>query len=534
MIFKRRPKHILAVYVESRRLEIVRAQRQWRSWQVGTAEQYHLSEGEGLYDYLQRLNLRPKSNQPTALILFLARNQYIFNREHYPTALQDRLEESLSFDWQENLFYDSEQMLHFIAPAVAGQQQLTVPIFSVPMELYEKFHQALGAAYFSSFTIIPTALAYKIFLADAGGDATNSLTTIFARVLGPSQVEIHRFLKGEVVDSFIIENRRESFRLFRESLLALNVQPENGNGANIKVQLLCTPEETLDSPGHQWVREALPVETCTIKGSLLLPWVEHLVVQEEFSAFGSELHLKPWHPPKIILPLLVVVALYAGFAAYQVHRNKQLTRTATEVQTQRKQLEAQWKPIEQLQANIAKLQEDQKALAEFDQQAYPVLELFTLLSQITPEDTWLDFLSLANREMQIRGESKSAVKYLSELSKVEGFSNVSFASPVSRNPTSDKERFNVRIQMDVEKLRKTLANKEVDSLDAALTGLPAQDLPSPGEPVKQLEPPKKASPPDRKPVVQPKVPQPAEEEEEPVDEPDEDAGSAEEAEEASP
>jgi hypothetical protein len=204
----------------------------------------------------------------------------------------------------------------------------------------------------------------------------------------------------------------------------------------------------------------------------------------------------------------------------------------TEVQTQRKQLEAQWKPIEQLQANIAKLQEDQKALAEFDQQSYPVLELFTLLSQVTPEDTWLDFLSLANREMQIRGESKSAVKYLSELSKVEGFSNVSFASPVSRNPTSDKERFNVRIQMDVEKLRKTLANKEVDSLDAALTGLPVQDLPSPGEPEKQLEPPKKASPPAQGPAaIQPKKPQSTEEEQDQVDELEDEVDSAEEPEE---
>jgi hypothetical protein len=133
-------------------------------------------------------------------------------------------------------------------------------------------------------------------------------------------VEIQRFLKGEVVDSFIIEDRRESFRLFRESLRALNDQPEDGNGKNIQVHLLCTPDETLDSPGHQWVRGTLPVETCTINGPLLLPWVEHLVVQEEFSAFGSKLHLKPWHPPRIILPLLVVVALYAGFAAYQVHR----------------------------------------------------------------------------------------------------------------------------------------------------------------------------------------------------------------------
>ena len=54
----------------------------------------------------------------------------------------------------------------------------------------------------------------------------------------------------------------------------------------------------------------------------------------------------------------------------------------------------------------------------------------------------------------MRGESKSAIKYLSELSKIEGLSDVKFASPVTRDPGTDQERFNVQLQLDMEKLKK--------------------------------------------------------------------------------
>jgi len=83
---------------------------------VAPVEQYHLPEGEALYDFLQRLNLRPKGGHATALILFLPRSYYSFGRENYPLALKDRLEESLTFDWQENLFYEGNRLY-------ASQQQ---------------------------------------------------------------------------------------------------------------------------------------------------------------------------------------------------------------------------------------------------------------------------------------------------------------------------------------------------------------------------------------------------------------------------
>jgi len=493
-MLRRRPKNILAVYVEARRLEILRAQRQWRTWQLAPVEQYQLAEGEALYDSLQRLNLRPKAGHATALILFLPRSYYSFGREVYPLALKDRLEESLTFDWQENLFYEGEQTLRFTAPEAAGSQQLIVPIFSLSQKTYDKFEQALGASHFSSFTIIPSALVYRSFIVDSAQSNGPGATRMFARVLGPSQMEVHRYLNGTIIDSFMVRKHHVTHQLFLETLKALTSHDETDSNGSPHIDLICTPAEETEAATSFWLGDGLPLTPRTIEGSMLTRWMEYLVDEDQLKAFGPDLRLKPWRPPRIILPLVLVMALYGAFAAYQSHSFKGFTRTSTDVQTQRKQLEAQWKPIEQLQSNIARLKEQQKALAEFDQQSYPVHELFSLLTQITPEDTWLDFFSLTNKELQIRGESKSAAKYLSELSKVEGFSNVSFASPVSRNPTSDKERFNVRIQLEVDKLRKNLTSsvkpEEGDNLETPL-GITAPQESTPAvEESKSLSPDK--------------------------------------------
>jgi Tfp pilus assembly protein PilN len=482
----RRPRHILALYVEARRLEILRAERQWRTWRLEPVEQHPFPEGESLFDYLARLNLRPKAGLATALMLFLPRSLYGFGRECYPLALRDRLEEALTFDWQENLFHDDDQTLRFTTTPTVGRQQLIVPIFSLSQEVYDKFHQTLGASLFSSMTVIPSAMVYPtVFASDAPANGRPCMR-VLGRVLGPAGVEIHRYLNDAIIDSFLVQRGTVAESVFRETLRALvmkdgteadlpmcdapePVETDDQIGADKRphIELLCSPAEEVDEAIQYWANDSLAVRPRIMEGSLLTRWMEYLVGQDRLRAFGAELRLKPWQPPRILLPLIVALVMYGVFGAYQWHGGKRLARTAVEFQNLRKQLEAQWKPIEQLQANISKLKDQQKALAEFDQQSYPVFELFNVLTQVTPEDTWLDFFSLTNKELQIRGESKSAARYLSELSKVEGFSAVSFASPVSRNPSSDKERFNVRIQLDIDRLRKTLVNTEADLTSTA-------------------------------------------------------------------
>ena len=154
-----------------------------------------------------------------------------------------------------------------------------------------------------------------------------------------------------------------------------------------------------------------------------------------------------------------------------------MVQTSNRLKVQIHQLETQWKPIEQIQTRITKFQEDQKTLSQFKGEDYQLLELLSFLTQLTPDDTWLNYLSLRQGQLIIRGESKSALKYLAELSKTEGLNDVKFASPVTRDPGTDLERFNVQLQLDMEKLKKSFEALPPETPGGVLSESPTAEAP---------------------------------------------------------
>jgi hypothetical protein len=450
-----RPKQLLAVYVEQQRVEILRAHRQWRSWQIDSVEHFEVPEAEPIYEYLQRLNLRPRDRKATTLVLFLPLIFYTFHREHYPAGLQDQLQEALNFDWQENIFLEHERTLHFSGPAVPVNHSLSVPIFSLQREIFDKFHQVLGAGNFQNFRIIPTSLVYRAFLPSGQASGGTMELEIYARLIDSSHLELHRFYKGQFLDSMLIGKNRDNLRVFLEHLRLA----EDGldSGSSVPIHLICTDSEQLKVKAcERFYTDEISFQIEPIEGSLVSHWVAYLLEQNQIQTFDAQLLLKPWKIPRIAWPLLAMAAMYSIFALYEFNTYSQFQETSRRLKREIAQLETQWKPIEQLQTRIAKFQEDQKTLSEFNLEGYPLFEILTILTQTTPEDTWLNYFSVRKRQIILRGDSKSAIKFLSELSKVEGFSDVRFASPVTRSPTSEDERFNVQFQVDPEKLRKTI------------------------------------------------------------------------------
>ena len=168
-----------------------------------------------------------------------------------------------------------------------------------------------------------------------------------------------------------------------------------------------------------------------------------------------------------------------SMASIMMRSAETMAQTSKRLKVQINQLETRWKPIEQLQTRMTKFREDQKTLSEFNREDYQLLELLSFLTLLTPDDTWLNYLSLRQGQLILRGESKSAIKYLSELSKIEGLSDVKFASPVTRDPGTDQERFNVQLQLDMEKLKKSFESlppeQPVPALGAAVETDGAKD-----------------------------------------------------------
>jgi len=474
-----RPKNFCAIYAESRHVEVLRASRRWRSWTIEPTERFQVPEGDSVLDYLQFLNIKPRG-KGSALLLFLPSSFYSVHREHYPPSIQDQLEEAINFDWQENIFHEYESTLHFFGPPLPINHHISVPIFSLQREIYDKFQQALNASLFHVFTVLPSALAYETFL-PAPGDPEKPLS-IMARALDDSQLEVHRFYKGVFLDSMLIGKSEYSLGLFHENLRCMgNGEEEETSEAEPRVSLLCTDGECMEAGGDYgrgWTDTGIKAVTQSIDGSFIGNWINRLLLKDTVHTFDSEILLKPWQVPKSAWAILAVVLLFLAYAFYQVNTSDKLAMTSKQLKRQLNQLEIQWKPIEELQTRISKFQEDRKTLSEFNREGYPLLELLTFLTQLTPEDTWLNYLSLRKGQFVIRGESKSAIKYLSELSKTDGLTDVKFASPVTRNPTSDMERFNVQLQIDMEKLKKSLDALPAEKLEpppigpAALEGAP--------------------------------------------------------------
>lgn len=496
-----RPTNLCAIYIEARQIEVLRATRKWRSWVVEPAERFHVPEGESIFDFLQYLNMRPKGRKGSALLLFLPSTFYSVHREHYPPSIRDHLEEAINFDWQENIFHEYERTLHFAGPSLRMSQHISVPIFSLPKEIHEKLQQTLNAHLFHTFTILPSALAFESFLPPLPPGGEKPLQ-ILGRVLDGSQLEIHRFFNRVFLDSVLVDHSPNSLKLFSENLRCMGSGDGNGAGAEPVIHLLCTDHECADASGEygkEWADRGLPVIPLNINKTFVEIWVRQLLLKDTIHTFDSGILLKPWEMPKAVWPVLALVVFFAAYAFFQFNSSENLTQDNKRLRRQLTQLEVQWKPIEELQTRISKFQEDRKTLSEFSREGYPLLELLTYLTQITPEDTWLNYLSLRKGQVVIRGESKSAIRYLSDLSKVDGMTDVKFASPVTRNPTSDMERFNVQLQLDMDKLKRTLETVAVERYETAAPLVPAAGEP-PG--VTGVEPPPESKPPAPPPEVE--------------------------------
>ncbi len=446
-IIKYRPSELYTVYIEPRRIEVCRATRVWRTWERKKVEHFRVPLDQSVFDHLQHLNLKPDSRKGSALLAIVSGVFYTVHSEHYPLAIKDQLESALTFDWQENLFQENDKTLHFFGPPVVLEHHLSAPIFTIQSEVHDKFNQVLNGSLFQTFAITPSALLFSSMLAQ--DEVTEG--QVLARRLDEDILEAHRFYQNTFLDSSPVGKFSNSLGLFVENLRGL------GNGQDQpSIQLVCLPGERteMERYAHQIGAKGVRGVVREVEGSFVSNWLDILLKQDAIPTFESKILLKPWQMPRIVWPLAALLLVFALYGLYQSYSVRSLARTSSRLKLRIDHLQAQWKPINQLQMRITNFKQDKKTLSEFNRGDYRLRELLDLLSDRTPLDTWLDYLSLSKGQLILRGEAKSALKYLTDLSKVEGLTQVKFASPVTRDPGNDMERFNIELQLDMKELAK--------------------------------------------------------------------------------
>ena len=75
-----------------------------------------------------------------------------------------------------------------------------------------------------------------------------------------------------------------------------------------------------------------------------------------------------------------------------------------------------------------------------------VLAVWEDVTKALPDSTWLTEMRVDDGNVQIDGQSANASELISVLSKLGIFTNVAFASPVTRDPQRGVERFQIKLQ----------------------------------------------------------------------------------------
>jgi general secretion pathway protein L len=437
-------------------------------------EHFHVPKNESVLDHLQYLNLKPKGRKGSALLVIVSGVFYSVHSEYYPLVIKDHLDEAISFDWQENIFLEHERTLHFAGPAVVLNNHVSVPVFTIQRDIYDKLNQALNGSFFHTFAVAPSALLFSGLLPSAADNEEAGQCEIVARSLDDDNLEVHRFYRGDFLGSALVSRSSNTIKLLAESLKGVDSEE-----CEPRIVFVSAPGESKSGDPSAPILEeyGLQIRTREMRESFVTGWLRRLLKQDAIHTFDSEILLKPWQIPRIAAPLAALVLIFILYGFYQAHSAENMVQVSKRFAVQINQLQTRWKPVEEIQTRIAKFHEDQKTLSEFNSEDYQLLELMCLLTQLTPEDTWLNYLSLRKGQLILRGESKSALKYLAELSKTEGLTDVKFASPVTRDPGTDEERFNVQLQLDMDKLKKSLEVLPPEALGGTVGEGPAPKEP---------------------------------------------------------
>lgn len=97
--------------------------------------------------------------------------------------------------------------------------------------------------------------------------------------------------------------------------------------------------------------------------------------------------------------------------------------------------------VKDIQAQIAEMENRYRMLSEKRDATPRMIALLNELSRIIPDDTWVVQLEINGKLVKIRGESSSASNLIPLIEASSAFKDASFASPVTRNPRTEQERF---------------------------------------------------------------------------------------------
>lgn len=143
------------------------------------------------------------------------------------------------------------------------------------------------------------------------------------------------------------------------------------------------------------------------------------------------------------LAVLAALLLAVNFAIPYWHQAQRLALLAGERDSARTAAEAAFSVRDRRDALLASLQH----IREHRRTTPSALRVLDELSTRLPDDTWLQRFEMKNGQIHLQGESAAASPLLRLLQDSPLFDEVSFSSPVTQDPRSGQERFQIAARL---------------------------------------------------------------------------------------
>ena len=216
---------------------------------------------------------------------------------------------------------------------------------------------------------------------------------------------------------------------------------KNVQAAKLRLRLLCLERAVLEGILAQ----------CAELG-LRISGVER-VVDPASEATGEAVNLLPldrrppkeqlWNRANQVTAVLAAVLLFIVLALPIWHYEKQVEGLHLQVNA----LLEQSKVVRAKQARLVATLDRRDALVNRKNHEFEKIIILHNLTQVIPDNTWLTRVTVRDSSLEIEGESEKSSDLIEKLESEAAFYQVEFASSVTRNARTGKERFQIKMHL---------------------------------------------------------------------------------------
>lgn len=220
------------------------------------------------------------------------------------------------------------------------------------------------------------------------------------------------------------------------------VLQKNLQTGKLRLRLICLERAVLESLLMQCVELGLGVvqvqRTAPLAESETFCETQNLLPADQRPAKE-----KIWNGANQVLAGLALVLLMAVLMLPVWHYDNQIGHLSEEVNA----LLEKSKVVRAKQTRLVNALDIRDALVERKNSEFEKIIILHNLAQVIPDNTWLTRVTIRNSVLEIEGESEKSSDLIEKLESQAAFYQVEFASSVTRNTRTAKERFQIKMRL---------------------------------------------------------------------------------------